>query len=94
VLKCEGHSGIETVDATEKDFKVRIAPKSNITGTLILVAVLIELRRGGGVHPVYRWGLPISVAAQAGVLFLTPTGVGQALSGGLAWLGVILAPLY
>jgi len=43
VLKCEGHSGIETVDATEKDFKVRIAPKSNITGTLILVAVLIAL---------------------------------------------------
>ena len=43
VLKCEGHSGIETVDATEKDFKVRIAPKSNITGTLVLVAVLIAL---------------------------------------------------
>ena len=42
-IKCEGHSGIETVEAGEKDFTVRIAPKSNITATAILVVVLVGL---------------------------------------------------
>lgn len=43
VLKCEGHSGNEVAEAPEKDFKVRIAPKSNITSTLILVFILVGL---------------------------------------------------
>lgn len=43
VLKCEGHSGVETVEALEKDFKVRIAAKGNITSTLVLVFVLVGL---------------------------------------------------
>jgi hypothetical protein len=42
-IKCEGHSGIETVDAAEKDFTVRIAPKGSITGTAVLVAILVGL---------------------------------------------------
>lgn len=42
-VTCEGHSGIETVEADEKDFTVRIAPKSNITATAVLVVVLVGL---------------------------------------------------
>ena len=41
--KCKGHSGIETVEAEDKDFTVRVAPKSNITATIVLVAVLVGL---------------------------------------------------
>jgi hypothetical protein len=43
VLKCTGHSGVDVQSADEKDFKLRIAPKTNVTGTLLLVAVLIGL---------------------------------------------------
>ena len=42
-IKCEGHSGIETVEAGEKDFTVRIAPRSGITATAVLVVVLVGL---------------------------------------------------
>lgn len=45
-IRAVGHSGIETVEAAEKDFTVRIAPKSNITGTIVLVAVLVVLVLG------------------------------------------------
>jgi hypothetical protein len=41
--KCKGYSGIETVEAEEKDFTVRVAPRSNITATVVLVAVLVGL---------------------------------------------------
>lgn len=43
VLSCEAHSGIETVEAVDKEFKIRLAPRSNITSTLILVMVLVAL---------------------------------------------------
>lgn len=78
---------------------IGFGPAAGVGGILlpniiILAAVLLELRRGEGVHPVYRWGLPISLAAEGGMILLTPTPTGQAISSGLAWLGVVLAPLY
>jgi hypothetical protein len=42
-IRCDGHAGIETVEAEDKDFNVRISPESNVTATAILVAVLIGL---------------------------------------------------
>jgi len=45
-LKAEGHSGVEVVESAEKDFTIRIAARTNITGTLILVIVLIVLVLG------------------------------------------------
>ena len=42
-IKTEGHSGVEIVDALDKDFTIRIASQSNITGTVILVTVLVVL---------------------------------------------------
>ena len=65
-----------------------------LPNVIILAAVLIEAARGEGVHPVYRWGLPASFLLEVGVLVLTPTPAGQALSSGLAWMGRALAPLY
>lgn len=43
VLKCAGHSGVDVQSADEKDFKLRISPKTNVTGTLVLVVVLVGL---------------------------------------------------
>lgn len=43
ILKCLGHSGIESVEAVEKDFKLRIVPKSSITGTLVLMIILVGI---------------------------------------------------
>jgi len=40
-IAAQGYSGIDTVEPPEKDFTVRIVAKRNITGTAILVAVLI-----------------------------------------------------
>ena len=45
-LKAEGHSGVEVVEAMDKNFTVRIASKSSITGTAILVTVLVVLVLG------------------------------------------------
>jgi hypothetical protein len=61
---------------------------------IVVAAMFIEWRRGEGVHRVYRWGLPISVLTEGAVILATPTAAGQALSAALAWLGVVLAPLY
>lgn len=61
---------------------------------IVLAAIFIEWRRGEGIHPVYRWGLPLSLVAEALAIFGTPTAPGQALSAALAWLGTVLAPLY
>lgn len=61
---------------------------------IIVAAMLIEWRRGEGVHPAYRWGLPLSVLVEGGVIVATPTAAGQSLSTVLAWLGTTLAPLY
>lgn len=45
-LGADGRAGIETVEATEKDFTVRLAAESNVTGTLVLVGVLVLLVLG------------------------------------------------
>jgi len=45
-IGAKAHSGIEIIEADEKEFAVRIAAKSNIGGTLILVLVLIVLVLG------------------------------------------------
>ena len=78
---------------------IGFGPVSVVAGILLpnlitVAAVLIERRRGEGVHPVYRWGLPLSVLVEGGVMIATPTWAGQALSTALAWLGVVLARLY
>jgi hypothetical protein len=60
----------------------------------VLAAIAVEVRRGEDIHPVYRWGLPLSILPEGGVMLLTPTAAGRLLSGALAWLGVMLGPLY
>ena len=61
---------------------------------IVLAAVGIEVRRGEGVHSVFRWGLPISFLLEGVTILLTPTPAGQALAAALAWVGRLLAPLY
>lgn len=45
-LAAEGRSGIETIDAPERNFTLRLAAESNITGTVVLVALLVVLVLG------------------------------------------------
>lgn len=78
---------------------IGFGPAAGVGGILlpnliIVAAILVERRRGEGVHPVYRWGLPLSLLAEGGVMLATPTAAGQVLSTALAWLGAMLAPLY
>lgn len=78
---------------------VGFGPAAGVGGILlpnviIVAAILIELRHGQGVHPVYRWGLPLSVLAEGGVILVTPTASGQVLSAALAWLRATLGALY
>ena len=42
-MQAEGYSGVEVIEATDKDFTVRISSQSSITGTAILVGALILL---------------------------------------------------
>lgn len=61
---------------------------------IVLVAVGIEMRRGEGVHSVYRWGLPFSILLEGGTILLTPTAIGRFLAAALAWMGRLLTPFY
>ncbi|MGE0811846.1 MAG: hypothetical protein AB7O28_26405 [Vicinamibacterales bacterium] len=61
---------------------------------LILAAIAVDMARGGGVHVVFRFGLPASVALEGGMLLLTPTPPGQVVASVLAWSGRLLAGLY
>lgn len=45
-LSASGYSGVETVEAIDKNFTVRLSGESNIIGTVILVLVLIGLVGG------------------------------------------------
>ncbi|MEJ2540818.1 MAG: hypothetical protein P8188_12750 [Gemmatimonadota bacterium] len=56
--------------------------------------MILEARRGQGVHPVFTWGLAVTVAVEVGVIFTTPMWPGAVLSDALAGLGRGLAPLY
>ena len=74
-------------------------PAAGIAGIMapnliVVAAILIDVRYGDGVHRTYRWGLPLSLGLEAGVILLTPTAIGAGLAAGLAWLGRILSPLY
>ncbi len=78
---------------------IGFGPMAGVGGILlpnliVVAAILIEWRRGEGVHPIYRWGLPLSVFVEGSVIVATPTAAGQILSTSLAWLGAMLAPLY
>ena len=42
-IMAKGHTGIETVEAKDKDFTIRIAAKRNLTGTIVLVLILVGL---------------------------------------------------
>lgn len=64
------------------------------TNALIIAAMLLEWRRGTGVHPAYRWGVPALILTEAGTMALTPTPVGAAIARMGASLGTLLAPLY
>ncbi len=46
IMQAEGHSGVEVVEATDKNFRVRIGAPSNITGTVLLVGILVLLVMG------------------------------------------------
>lgn len=61
---------------------------------IIVGAVLVERRAGRGVHPVYRWGLPLSLLVEVGTIVLMPTVIGDVSSAFLAQVGVWLRPLY
>ena len=45
-LAADGKSGVESIEAVEKSFTVRLAAQANITGTVVLVGVLIVLVLG------------------------------------------------
>lgn len=45
-IEAVGHSGYEKIEATRKNYTVRLAAKTNLTGTLLLVTVLIVLVLG------------------------------------------------
>jgi uncharacterized membrane protein len=45
-IGAEGNSGIENINALEKNFTVRLAAESNVTGTVVLVTVLVVLVLG------------------------------------------------
>ncbi|HUT25748.1 MAG TPA: NEW3 domain-containing protein [Sumerlaeia bacterium] len=51
-VETEGHSGVELIDAKEKDFTVRVVASGNITGTMALVALLVALVLGIAVASV------------------------------------------
>ncbi len=74
-------------------------PAAGIAGVfapnlIVVAAILIDVRKGDGVHRIYRWGLPLSLALEAGAILLRPTPAGTALSTALAWMGRVLSPLY
>jgi len=45
-VECEGHSGVEVIEAKEKDFTVRVVAQGNLAGTLFLVIILVLLVLG------------------------------------------------
>ena len=64
------------------------------TNLFVVVAIVMDWRRGRGIHRVYRYGLPFSVGLEAGTFLLTPTAAGRAVAEALAWIGRMTAPLY
>lgn len=74
-------------------------PEAGVVGllapnVLVLAAIVMDVKQGEGVHAVFRFGLPISLAIEGGTILLTPTFAGHALASALAWTGRLLAGLY
>jgi hypothetical protein len=61
---------------------------------IVVAAVLWELSRGEGIHPVYRSGLPLFVLAEGGMILVTPTAAGEGVSEALARIGAMMGFLY
>lgn len=51
-VETKGHSGVETIEAKPKDFTVKVAPQSHLTGTMLLVVILVALVLGIAVASV------------------------------------------
>lgn len=97
LLASAGGLGAATFRITGQLFGFNAA--SHVAGVLapnlfIVAAVLVELRREGGIHRIYRIGLPASVLATVTALLITPTWLGRGGAEALAWIGRMLAPLY
>jgi hypothetical protein len=60
----------------------------------VLAAMVVDWKRGRGIHRVYRYGLPISVGLEVAAFLIAPTPGGRAVAEGLAWIGRMTAPLY
>lgn len=78
---------------------VGFGPLAGILGILapnviVLAAILVDLKRGDGLHPVFRYGLPVSIALEGGMLLFTPTALSQTVASALAWIGRLSAGLY
>lgn len=78
---------------------ISFGPSAGMVGILapnlfVVVAVAVDWKRGRGIHRVYRYGLPFSLALETAAFLITPTPVGQALAEALAWVGRLAAPLY
>ena len=60
----------------------------------VVAAMLHDVRQEKRVHPIYVWGLAISVALEGAMLVLGMTAAGDPLRQGLAWVGQLVAPVY
>ncbi len=61
---------------------------------IVIAAILVDLRRGEGVHRVYRLGLPVTIVVELGTILLTPSPAGRVFADLLAATGRALAPFY
>lgn len=61
---------------------------------IVIAAILVDVRRGEGFHPVYRTGLVATLVAEVGTIALTPTPIGHAVAEALAATGRALAVFY
>jgi hypothetical protein len=72
-----------------------VTPVGILLPNLFVVAAMVhDYRRDGQVHPVYRYGLPITLVLESAFLFVVHTPLGNAARQGLAWAGRLLGALY
>ena len=60
----------------------------------ILAGMIYDFRSLGKIHPVYLWGLPMSVVLGGGAFLVTMILGGSVLEQGVAWVGRMLMPFY
>jgi uncharacterized membrane protein len=51
-VEVEGHTGVEVIDAGEKDFTIKLVATGSLTGTLVLVLILVAMVLGIAVASV------------------------------------------